>query len=111
MAKARKSGRTVLSMREISVRAKNMARGHISGVMEVPILEDGSIIILMGLESTSGLTDEAMKALGKTISSMDVALTNGQMAESMKESMLTTRNKVLVSTIGLTANVTKVNGS
>jgi len=111
MAKARKSGRTVLSMRESSVRAKNMVRAHISGVMEVLILEDGFIIILMGSVNTSGLTDAVMKVLGKTISSMDVALTNGQMAGSMKESMLTTRNKVLVSTIGLTANVTKVNGS
>lgn len=87
MATGKKSGRTVLTMKESFTRVKNMDKELISGATEVLTLEDGSLTTLTVSGNISGPMVAAMKALGRTINSMDEELITGLMAEGMKENI------------------------
>jgi hypothetical protein len=61
-------------------------------------------------ENTIGPTVELSKAIGLTTSCMVEVFLRGQMGKNMKESMLTTKSKVLDAFIGQTDVFIEVNG-
>lgn len=72
---------------------RSTVKEHIDGLMAASTPETGFIIILKVLGSITGLMEDSMKVVGKTINYMDMEFTHGLMVESMKVSMLKIKRK------------------
>lgn len=90
---------------------RNMELVHSNGLITLNTLESSITTIFMGKESTLGVMGEDTKVNGKTIRCMEKGLSLGQMEGNMWESTLMIRNKVMVNSFGLMADLTRETGT
>ena len=84
-ALARKSGRTVQSLKVTTVMARSMDMGSLFGRIGAPSRVTSSRTKWKGTESTSGLTDESTTASGRITNSMGMGTLRGKMGASTAE--------------------------
>ena len=79
------SGTMEANILGIGARTKSAESVCIRGSMDVDTKENGSKTIWKAQASTSGMTEECIRASIKTIRSMAMESTRGQMAAAMKD--------------------------
>lgn len=90
-------------MKEIIFTVKKMVMEHTNGMIIVFILDSGNRIVFKAKELTTGPMEHLTLVRGRTIKWMGLELILGKMVESMKEDMLTAKNRGSEFIYGLTA--------
>ena len=93
---AKKSGPTVLNLRDIIKKARNTVKARLYGLMAQPIKENSTITIFMGAESTAGPTVESIMGHGKGTRCTDLESLLGLMGDATKENIKMIRSKAMV---------------
>ena len=110
MEQEKKHGQMVQSLKVIIKKVRNMDRDTMFGVVSLPSMESGGIIIFTVTALISGLMEESTREIGKTTICMVKVFTLGLMAEAMKEIIIMTKNMDMESINGQMVESITVSG-
>lgn len=110
MEKVKKHGLMGLCTMAITYLVKSMVKAHLYGQMDRCTLDSFKITILKALVNTSGLMEERLMEIGRTIKCMEEEYSHGQTVESMKVNILKIKNKDMEHSFGLMAGNMSDNG-
>jgi len=98
------------NMKANTLTVKSRVQASLVGKMDLLTTEDSTTTISMEKALTDGPIKDSLKVTGKTIKCMEKVSSLGMMVEHIKEIMKMIRNTVMVFSNGQTEEAIKVNG-